>query len=185
MDRFQYELKVPRERIAVIIGEKGEQKRELEEALQVKLQIDSEEGDVVIIGTDALALFAGREVIKAIARGFNPDIAKQLLKPDFILEIVNVGDYVNSKDQMLRLKGRVIGVGGKSRSTIEDLAEVSISVYGKTIAIIGMTENVQAAKRGVDALLSGAPHSTVYRLLEKLRRDLKRKELEGFHQKSE
>lgn len=183
MDEHQYELKVPKERIAVIIGEKGEKKRELEESLKVKISVDSEEGDVTLRGKDALAVFTAREVIKAIARGFNPDIAKQLLKPDYLLEIVSLSDYAGSKDQMTRLKGRVIGEGGKSRSTIEELAEVSVVIYGKTISIIGPTENVTAAKRGVDALLSGAPHSTVFRLLEKLRRDMKRKDLEGFNQR--
>lgn len=185
MDKFEYAVKVPKERVAVIIGEKGEKKRELEEALNVKMSIDSDEGDVILNGKDALSLFTAREVIKAIARGFNPDIAKQLLKQEYLLEIVNISDYAGSKDQMIRLKGRVIGENGKSRSTIEELAEVNISVYGKTIAIIGQTENVTAAKRAVDALLTGAPHSTVFRLLEKLRRDMKRKDIESFNQPRE
>jgi ribosomal RNA assembly protein len=183
MEKFQYEIKVPKERIAVIIGEKGEKKRELEEALSLRMDVDSEEGDVVLTGQDPISLFTGREVIKAIARGFNPDVARQLLKSDYLLEIVNIADYVKSKDQMIRLKGRVIGENGKSRATIEELAEVSIVVYGKTIAVIGQTENVTAAKRAIDALLTGAPHSTVFRLLEKLRRDMKRKDLEGFNQR--
>jgi ribosomal RNA assembly protein len=183
MDEHQYEIKIPKERIAVLIGEKGEKKRELEESLKVKINVDSEEGDVTLTGKDAIALFTAREVVKAIARGFNPDIAKQLLKTEYQLEIVNISDYAGSKDQMTRLKGRVIGEGGKSRSTIEELAEVSIVIYGKTIGIIGQAENVTAAKRAVDALLTGAPHSTVFRLLEKLRRDMKRKDLEGFNQK--
>ena len=183
MDEHQYEVKVPKERIAVIIGEKGEKKRELEEVLGVKIYVDSEEGDVVLTGKDAIALFTAREVIKAIARGFNPDIARQLLKTEYILEIINIADYAKSKDQMIRLKGRVIGENGKSRATIEELAEVSTVVYGKTISIIGETDNVGAAKRAIDALLNGAPHSTVFRLLEKLRRDMKRKDLEGFNQR--
>jgi ribosomal RNA assembly protein len=185
MDKFQYEIKVPKERVAVIIGDKGEKKRELEEQLKVKVFVDSDEGDVIVSGTDALALFTAREVIKAIARGFNPDIARQLLKSDYLLEIVNMSDYANTKDHMIRLKGRVIGEGGKSRATIEALTETSLSVYGKTIAIIGTTEGVTAAKRGIDALLSGAPHSTVFKLLERLRRDMKRKQYEDFNQPRE
>jgi ribosomal RNA assembly protein len=183
MDSFEYEVKVPKERVAVIIGEKGEKKRELEEALGIKMMVDSEEGDVRLIGKDAVMLFTAREVVKAIARGFNPDIAKQLLKSDYMLEIVNIGEYATTKDQMIRLKGRVIGESGKSRSTIEELSETNIVVYGKTIAVIGEAENVTAAKRAVDALLSGAPHSTVFRLLEKLRRDRKRKDISNFNER--
>ena len=181
MDEYEYAIKVPKDRIAVIIGEKGEKKRELEEVLGVDVQIDSEEGDVTLSGTDAIALFTAREVIKAIARGFNPDLAKQLLKTDNVLEVISLPDYGNSKNHMIRLKGRVIGEGGRSRSTIEELAEVSISVYGKTIGVIGLAENVALAKRAIDALLSGAPHSTVYRMLERARRDMKRKNFEEFN----
>ena len=122
MDEYEYAIKVPKDRIAVIIGEKGEKKRELEEVLGVDVQIDSEEGDVTLSGTDAIALFTAREVIKAIARGFNPDLAKQLLKTDNVLEVISLPDYGNSKNHMIRLKGRVIGEGGRSRSTIEELA---------------------------------------------------------------
>ena len=177
MDEFQYEIKVPRDRIAVLIGEKGEKKRELEENLNVKMYIDSEEGDVTLKGTDAIALFTAREVIKAIARGFNPDIAKLLLKPDYLLEVINIGEYTTNKNQTIRLRGRVIGEGGKSRSTIEELAGVSMSVYGKTVAIIGETENVTIAKRAVDSLLTGSPHSSVYFFLEKMRREMRHRAL--------
>lgn len=181
MDEYEYAIKVPKDRVAVIIGEKGEKKRELEEALSVDVHIDGEEGDVTLSGTDAIALFTAREVIKAIARGFNPDLAKQLLKTDYVLEVINLPDYSGSKNQMIRLKGRVIGESGRSRSTIEELTEVNISVYGKTISVIGLAENVALAKRAIDALLSGAPHSTVYRMLEKARRDMKRKHFEEFN----
>lgn len=185
MDKFQYEIKVPKDRVAVIIGEGGEKKRELEETLGVKIDVDSQEGDVRLSGADSVKLFTAHEIIKAIARGFNPDIALQLLKVDYMLEILNVQDYASTKNQMLRLKGRVIGEGGKSRSTIEELSETAVSVYGKTISIIGPAENVSDAKRGIDALLSGAPHSTVFKLLERLRRDRKKGEYESFNQPRE
>jgi ribosomal RNA assembly protein len=77
---------------------------------------------------------------------------------------------------MLRLKGRVIGESGKSRKTIEDLSDTQISVYGKTIGIIGEAENTNMAKKAIDMLLTGAPHSTVFRILERWRRDLRRRE---------
>jgi len=177
METFQYFVKIPKERIGVIIGEKGEKKRELEETLGVKLNIDSEEGDVTLRGEDNLKLFTAHEIIKAVARGFNPDVAIQLLKPDYMLELVNLTDYTTTKNQMIRLKGRVIGEKGKSWTTIEQLSEANMCVYGKTICIIGQAENVQAAKRAVDALLGGAPHNTVFRLLERLKRERTRREL--------
>ena len=72
MASFHYEIKVPKDRIAVLIGKNGETKKEIEETTHSKINIDSGEGDVVVQGTDPLMLFSTKNIIKAIARGFNP-----------------------------------------------------------------------------------------------------------------
>ena len=178
---YKYELKVPKERIAVLIGRKGKIKNRIEEETKTKINVDSKEGDIFIKGSDALNLFTAREVISAIGRGFNPEIAELLLKADYGLEIIDITEFTGkNKSTMLRLKGRVIGKEGKSRRTIEELTECYISVYGKTIAIIGKSEDLVNTRRAVESLLQGSPHSNVYRWLEKRRREAKRREmLEG------
>ncbi len=177
MTEYSYELKIPKERVAVLIGKDGEVKAQIETETKTAIKIDSKEGDIFVSGEDALGLYAAREVIIAIGRGFNPELAMLLLKQDYVFEIINLTEYSRSKDAMLRLKGRVIGKEGKSRRLIEELTEAYVSVYGKTIGIIGLAENGYAAKHAVESLLSGAPHSTVYKWLEKRRRDLKKKEM--------
>ncbi len=178
MDEFLYQLKIPKERVAVLIGKNGETKRMIEEATGIELDIDSHEGDVRLVGDDALTLYTAREIVKAIGRGFNPDLAMMLLKQDMTLEIINVGDFVKSKGQLMRLRGRVIGTEGKSRKTVEDLTETNISVYGKTISILGSVERVELARRAVESLLSGSMHSNVYKMLEKRRREMRMKQME-------
>lgn len=171
---YSYELKVPKERIAVLIGVKGDVKQKIEEDTNIKLSVDSKEGDVRISGEDSLGLFSAREIIKAIARGFSPEIALLLLKNDYAFELLNIGDYVGkSQKSATRLKGRVIGTEGKTRNRLEDITETHISVYGKTIGIIGEVETVMLARRAVESLLAGATHTSVYRWLE-----IKKKELE-------
>ena len=59
-------------------------KKELETKTNTKMIIDSKEGDIFLSGNDALSLFDVVEVIKAIGRGFNPDIAFLILKQDYI-----------------------------------------------------------------------------------------------------
>jgi len=169
---FAYQVKIPKERIAVLIGKNGESKKNLESQTHTVIDIDSNEGDVTVSGEDAIMLYATRDIIKAIGRGFNPEIAQLLLKQDYSLEVLNLSDYAKPT-QMMRLKGRVIGSSGKSRANIERLTECNISVYGKTIAIIGRVEYVVYAKRAVESLLSGSPHSNVYKWLEKKRKELK------------
>ena len=172
--QYSYQLRIPKDRIAVIIGKAGETKKELEKYTGTTIKIDSNEGEVTISGTDALCLYNSREVIKAIARGFNPELAVLLLKGDYSLEIIELRDFCKTKNDEKRLKGRVIGMEGKSRRTIEELTKVYISVYGKTIALIGEASFVPIAKRAIEALLSGSPHSNVYRWLERQRREMRR-----------
>jgi ribosomal RNA assembly protein len=178
MDEYSYELKVPKDRIAVLIGKEGKLKAELEEQSLAKIIIDSKEGDVIVTGQDSLKLFILRDIIRAISRGFNPEIALQLLKQDYVFELLNIMDFVKNKEHLPRIRGRVIGKDGKSRETIEELTETKIVVYGKTIGIIGFIENVSTARRAVEDLLNGALHRGVFRMLEKHKKTVKH--LGGF-----
>lgn len=176
LPEFSYELKVPKDRIAVIIGPKGKTKKELEDQTKTRIVIDSKEGDVNLQGKDSLALFSLREVVKAIARGFNPEIAQLLLKQDYVLEVIDISEYSRQKSHLQRLRGRVIGADGKARITIENLTETFIVIYGKTISVIGTTEHALLAKRAVDSLLEGSTHASVYKWLEKAAKALRKKE---------
>jgi len=176
---YSYELKIPKERVAVLIGKAGEVKKRIETDTNSKLNIDSHEGIVQITGDDTLGLFNAREVVKAIGRGFNPEIAELLIKGDYTFEIISLRDYAKTKKEMMRIKGRVIGAEGKSRKVIEELTESHICVYGKTIGLIGEPENVAIARRAIESLLSGSQHTNVYKWLEKQRKELKRKQIVG------
>jgi ribosomal RNA assembly protein len=174
MEEFISELKIPKERIPILIGKKGEIKEQIEESTNTDLDINSKEGDVFIKGDDGLNIFTAKEIIRAIARGFSPESAFVLLKPNYSLEIMNIGEYIKSKKSLIRLRGRIIGSEGKSRRVIEKMTETSISVFGKTIAIIGEVPNVKTAKKAIDSLIAGSTHASVFKWLENKRRDLKR-----------
>lgn len=168
-----HELKIPKARIAVLIGKKGVTKNEIEEFTNIKIDVDSKEGIVTVTGKDAVKLYFVREMILAIGRGFNPEIAKLLLKQDYVIEIMSLNEFADKKKTLDRVRGRVIGKKGKSREMIEKLTETNVSVYGKTISIIGLPENVTASRNAVETLLEGANHSTVYKQLERYRRKIK------------
>ncbi len=174
---YTHELKIPKERVAVLIGKKGEVKKQIEEATKTKIKIDSEEGDVFISSKDALNVYNTKELVTAIGRGFNPEVALLLLKGDYIFELINLNDYIKSKNDLKRMKGRVIGTGGKCRRLIEQLTECHICVYGKTIGMIGEVNNTSIARRAIENLLRGSTHGNVYKWLEKQRRKLRKREL--------
>jgi ribosomal RNA assembly protein len=176
-EEYSYELKVPKARLAVLIGKNGEIKKEIERETNTKITIDSKEGDILVSGKDAIKLYTTREVIKAIGRGFNPDVAKLLLKTDYVFDLVNLTTFCRNKSDIIRVKGRIIGKKGKCRRYIEELTETNISVFGKSIGVIGQVENVSIARRAIDNLLRGSPHGKVYNWLEKQRKNLKRVEV--------
>jgi ribosomal RNA assembly protein len=172
MTSFAYEIKVPKDRIPILIGKNGNVREKIEDAMQVKISIDSKEGDVEIQGTDALQLYTTRDIIRAIARGFNPNIALLLLKQDYVFEMIDVSRYVK-ENHVLRIKGRIIGKNGKAREILEELTECYISVYGKSVGIVGEIESVRMCKRALESLVQGAPHAVVYKWLERRRKERK------------
>lgn len=177
-------VKIPQERVGALIGPNGRVKERLEKKLSVELQIDSETGGVHITlgptSQDPSLLFRAKEVVTAIGRGFSPERAFMLLEDDeAMFEIIDLREVVGrSRSDMRRLKGRIIGKAGKTRSIIEELTNAYISVYGHTVSIIGNTDEAEVAREAVRMLLRGSQHRTVYQFLHKKRRELKKKKME-------
>jgi len=165
-------VRIPVARVGVMIGADGETKRYLEEHLGVKLIIDPE-GDVQIddsAAPDPLAIMKGMDIVKAIGRGFSPEHAFRLLDDGEYLEIIDMKEYVGRKpEQLSRQRARVIGSNGKTRRIIENMTNVSMSVYGSSVSVIGGPEQVEVARKAIDMLLRGSEHATVYRFLERSR----------------
>ena len=164
---YTYDIKIPKERIAVLIGKKGNIRKRLSNKLNIKLSIDSNEGLVILDGEDSFNLLIAENVIKAIARGFNPDLAELLLDEEYGLEIIELTEFSGkSKNKLIRLRSRCIGTNGKARMMLESLTNTHISVYGKTTTIIGPVYDVLLAKHAVEKLLRGSPHGNVYKYID-------------------
>lgn len=172
MTSLNYELKIPKDRVAVLIGKEGTIKKTLEQETNTSINVDSKEGDVSISAEDGLSIYTAKQIILAIGRGFNPEIALLLLKTDYLFEVINLKDYARSKNDSGRLKGRVIGTKGKTREIIEEMTKCYVSVYGKTISIIGEADHIASARKAVEILLKGSTHSTVYKFLERERKKM-------------
>jgi ribosomal RNA assembly protein len=176
-------LKIPRERVGVLIGKNGITKDEIENLTKTDINIDSETGSISVSPTeeteDPLAVWKSRYIVKAIGRGFNPEVSLKLLGDETLLEIINLPDYVGkSKKAIMRQKARIIGKEGRTKDIIIDMTGVDISIYGKTVALIGGMEQIHIAKEAVEMILNGVRHKTVYAFLERKSRDMK---IQEFH----
>ena len=164
---IEYNVKIPKERIAVLIGKQAEIKKRLEKRTKIKITVDSESGDVDFDSDDAVKSLVLENVIKAIGRGFNPEIAEILFNEDFCFDIINLKDYVKTKNDFARIKSRLIG-----RKNLERLSNTNISVYGKTVAIIARFDRIVYTREALISLITGAPHAHVYEYLEKVNHKL-------------
>ena len=171
---FEKIIRIPNERIGVLIGRSGETKSLIEEACSVKIEVDSETGETLISGNGSvedIQPFKAVEIVTAIARGFSPENAMKLLKGENTLHVIDLREFVGkSSSQVERIKGRIIGEGGKARTNMENLSNTTISVYGRTVAIIGETNNLKVAVDAISSLSSGSMHGSVYNKLESARR---------------
>jgi len=168
------EIKVAGNRIAVIIGKGGSTRRMLERTTSTTITIDSEEGGVHVESEDPVAVVQTTQIIKAIGRGFSPERALKLLEDeDMILEIIDLSDVCSTQKQFDRLRGRIIGRGGKAREQIEDMTGTVISVYGKTVAIIGDLEQIRTTRTGIQMIIDGMPHTSVFSYLDRKKKEAK------------
>lgn len=177
-------LKIPMERVGVLIGHNGETKKELEEKSGVRIEIDSKQGEVIIDEhevKDPLMMMKIESIVRAMGRGFSPENAFRLFSDDADFFVFDLYDYVGKKESHVRrLKSRVIGSEGKSKRVLEELTDSSISIYGHTISVISDITTMDIIKKAIDMMLCGSKHATVYRFVESEMRKLKMEERLGL-----
>jgi ribosomal RNA assembly protein len=176
------------ERLGVLIGKDGSTKRRIEQTFKARLMIQSETGVVEIYpnegSEDPTSILRARDVVIAIARGFSPQRAMRLADDDIVLDVIDLRETFGRNERgIARLKGRVIGREGKIRRLIEEMTNAQVSVYGHTISMLGEYETVTAAREAIELLLKGKQHSTVYKLLRKIKSESKKRETLELWQK--
>lgn len=107
-----------------------------------------------------------RDMANAIALGFPPEDALRLEGEDYRLEYIDLKEYVG-RQHLARVKGRIIGEGGRAKSTIESLTGVKIVIGDRHVGILGPTYAASVAKEAVLMLISGKKHGTVYKYIQK------------------
>jgi len=171
---FEKLIRIPTDRIGVLIGKSGEVKSKIENACSVKIEIDSDSGETLIKtfgSVENIQPFKAMEIIIAIGRGFSPHVAMKLLKGENTLHVIDLREFAGkSTAQVERIKGRIIGESGKARKNMEKLSGTNITVYGRTVSIIGDTTKLKVAVDAISSISSGSMHGTVYKKLEAARR---------------
>lgn len=174
-------IRIPQRRVGVLVGPEGATLREIKDRSGVQLRVDSESGDVFFDDTkafDAGLTMQVREIVRAVGRGFPPELAMRLFQDDAYLEVLDLQDYVGKRpNHIARVRARLIGTHGKTRIIIEETTGANMRIEGDTVAILGDLHEVALAKEAVEMIITGAPHSAVYKMLERRRKDLRFQDL--------
>ncbi len=176
-------VRIPKERVGVLVGPDGRIKKYIEDKLEVTLEIDTE-GSVTIIlsekAQDPSLLLRAKDLVTAIGRGFKPETAFRLIRnEDEIFDMIDLRHiFGRSESDIRRIKSRIIGTEGKTRRLIEELTEADVVVYGHTIGIIGSFEQADAARNAIQMIIDGCEHHTMYKYLQKKRTELKKQKLQ-------
>jgi ribosomal RNA assembly protein len=177
-------VRIPKERVGVLVGPEGKVKSDIEELLNVKLTVESDAGGVEIVlnegAPDPSTILRAKDVVTAIGRGFSPEQAFRLIRnEDTTFDFIDLRAIFDRSDSDIkRVKGRIIGMNGKTRRIIEELTEADVVVYGHTVGIIGTFEQADAARSALQMIIQGSQHHTVYSFLQKKRRELKKQMLQ-------
>lgn len=170
-------VKIPHDRIGVLLGEKGKTKKEIEKECQVTIKID-EDGEVEIEGDTAHSYFA-KDVIKAIGRGFSIQEALKIINDNYAFFLIDLDEFTKSEKSITRIKGRVIGEKGRIKKDIESATESFLSIYGDTIGIISKIDTMEYAKEAIYMIIDGSQHSSVINYLAKIRKQILGERLTG------
>ena len=173
-------VRIPQDRLGVLIGEGGETMREIEREAEVRLDIDSETGSVGVKSVgDPITALKGPDIVRAIGRGFPPDAALTLLEDDMTMfDLIDIDAATRNDKDMRRKKGRLIGEDGRTRELMEELSGASVVIYGSTLGAIGGPQEVEAVRGATEMLLEGPPHGAAYSFLERKHNEMKSQGME-------
>ena len=178
-------LRIPADRLGPLIGEGGKVLKELEARTGTIITVDSANCSISIEpatpGTTMDKLLRARDFIRAVASGFSPVRAWRLLDEDQVLILINLKDAVgDSPNHLARVKGRIIGEGGKARRNLEQMTGTYINIYDDVVAVIGDYESAQVAREAIEMLIQGRKHSTVYKYVDRMMREIKRRRMTDY-----
>ncbi|MCI4408200.1 MAG: hypothetical protein JHC26_03845 [Thermofilum sp.] len=168
-------------KIGLLIGKDGANKARLEEAFNVKIEVKPEEGIVYVEPREGATLYnvyVAEKALKALSIGFSIDDVLLLKDDVYDLEIIDLGEVAKNREDLMRIKARVIGTGGRFKKALEDMTGAKIAVGEKQIGIIGDFEQNKLIKDALTRLIAGQSHQAVMKFLERYSFELKRRRME-------
>lgn len=170
--------RIPKDRIAVLIGKGGRTRKMIEKASGASIEVDSSTGDVMAdwgeSEVDPILRMKMPDVVRAIGRGLAPKRAVKLLEDEVFLRMYDIREWVGRQpNQTRRMRSRLIGRNGRIRSLIEEMTRTEMAIYGSTVLVIGDEDGLALATPAIESILNGSEHGTVLHGLEQDRKRMR------------
>lgn len=138
-------------------------RKKLEEILEVKI---ANRGTEVYIEGSPENEYIAEKVILALDFGFPFSVAIEIKTEDLVFETLNIKEFTKQKN-LARVRGRVIGMGGKTIKTISDLSNCYLEIKDNQVGMVGEPEFIKNAQEALISLVKGTKPGNVYAYLEK------------------
>ncbi len=147
----------------------------LERTLKVKIII--KKNMITVVG-EAVDEYEALRVLEAMSFGFSARTAAMIVDEDTDFEIIHIKDHTRRKNLEL-VKGRLIGTHGKTKNTIEQIADCELRIKGSDVAVIAPAEEMQYVVTAITNIIKGTKQQNSYKYLERINTKRK-KELPRF-----
>lgn len=145
------------------------EKRLLEQQLRVGITLSDRR---VTIEGAPLDEYIAQLVLEAMSFGFTPKQALQLKSEDMAFKKLHIRDFTRRKN-LKDVCARLIGKEGKTKRTIEGIADCNVIISKSEVGIIGNAASIDATVQAIQNIIKGSKQANVYRYLE--RRNAERK----------
>ncbi|NCC70667.1 RNA-processing protein, partial [bacterium] len=151
----------------VFIGREGSQKDIFQKEFNCKINVNSENGEVLVEEIEGYNDFLLSNIINAINYGHSPENSLLLVNESYVFDIIDVKNLVKNHDRLKIVMGRIIGKNGSTRKAIEQITKCHVAVKDTYVSVIGPFENTLLVHEALNMLISGASHKSFYSYLEK------------------
>lgn len=130
------------------------------------VEINSDKEVTKLYSEDSILELTAQRVIEAYNMGFDSDKSMELFDEKNELRVINLKELCRNRTRIREQKGRIIGEDGRTKELIEELTGTNLVISDKKIGIIGNVLDVMFSLDIIDDIVSGIPHSRVYKKME-------------------
>lgn len=153
-------------------GEIRRTREELEQKLNVKIDLKGRKAEIT---GETFDEYQASIILEAISFGFSTKKALLLTEEGMVFIKIPIKNYTRRKN-LKEVRARVIGREGKTKRTIEQVSGCSLVINENEVGVIGLAEDVEEAKTALASLIKGTKEGNVYKYLENLNADRKKRE---------